>query len=193
MKTKIFQLALISSVLLLASATMRRSSSGAPASHTGAPGEQTCAVSGCHDDNKLNSGTAVVDISVGDKLSHYEAGKTYPVTVRISDPNVARFGFQIVALEGKEGKDMGSFQLVDTLRTQIVQNEYKLKERKYVTYTFSGTDAVSTGKGEWTVNWTAPENGKKPVTFYVAAVSANDDESDKGDKVYTSSLTISKK
>ncbi len=35
-----------------------RSSSGAPASHTGAPGEKTCATSGCHDDHLINSGKA---------------------------------------------------------------------------------------------------------------------------------------
>ena len=85
---------------------------------------------------------------------------------------------------------MGAFQITDSARTQIVTNEYKLKERKYVTYTFDGTDAISEGKGEWTINWTAPLDAKKPVTFYLAAVSANDDMSDKGDKVYTNSFTF---
>jgi hypothetical protein len=59
-----------------------------------------------------------------------------------------------------------------------------------VTYTFNGTDAISKGIGEWIVNWTAPADLKTPVTFYVAGVSANDDMSDKGDKVYTKQLTI---
>jgi len=50
-----------------------RSSAGAPASHTGAPGEQTCATSGCHDDNTVNSGSAVLTIDVAGGLTQYVA------------------------------------------------------------------------------------------------------------------------
>jgi hypothetical protein len=87
---------------------------------------------------------------------------------------------------------VGKFTITDKERTQLVSNSYELKDREYVTYTFNGTDAVSNGLGEWVVNWTAPENATKPVVFYVAGVSANDDMSDKGDKVYTRSFTFNK-
>ena len=193
MKNKIV-LAVVSlgSLLILASATtaIRKSSSGAPASHTGAPGEKTCATAGCHDDTTPNIGSAQVSIELGNKEREFVPGRTYPIRIRITDQNVSRFGFQIVALEAKTLRDLGAFHITDSARTQIVSNEYKLKERKYVTYTFDGTDAVSLGNGEWVVNWTAPLNAKKPVTFYLAAVSANDDMSDKGDKVYTTSYTF---
>ena len=66
----------------------------------------------------------------------------------------------------------------------------KLQERTYVTYTFNGTDEIAKGIGEWTVDWTAPENTNEPVSFYVAAVSGNDDMSDKGDMVYTKKLKL---
>ncbi len=170
---------------MLLSATIRKSSSGAPASHTGAPGEKTCATAGCHDDTTPNIGSAKLSLELGNHESTFVPGQTYPVKVKITDPKINRFGFQILALETKSLKDMGSFQITDSARTQIVSNLYELKNRKYVTYTFDGTDAVYEGCGEWIVNWTAPSNVKKGVTFYLAAVSGNDDMSDKGDKVYT--------
>ena len=62
--------------------------------------------------------------------------------------------------------------------------------RHYVTYTYDGTDAVSTGFGEWTINWKAPSADAGPVTFYASGVSANDDESDQGDQVLTKSVVF---
>jgi hypothetical protein len=176
----------------LVSATIRRSSSGAPASHTGAPGEETCGKSGCHDDQVTNSGTAQLSLELGNSETTFVPGHTYPIKVKISDPKVTRFGFQVLALESRTLRDMGNFQITDSARTQFVGNQYKLKDRKYVTYTFDGTDAVNEGYGEWIINWTAPEDAKKAITFYLAAVSGNDDMSDKGDKVYTSSFTFKK-
>ncbi|MCE3228268.1 MAG: hypothetical protein K0S32_2819 [Bacteroidetes bacterium] len=189
-RTIITSAALLITAFILVSATIRRSSSGAPPSHTGAPDEETCATSGCHDDNKINSGTASIDISVGNNIHKLVAGKTYSLKIKITDTDVARFGFQVVAIDANSKSNIGNFNIVDSLRTQLVKNSYKFTERNYVTYTFNGTDAISKGIGEWIVNWTAPADLKTPVTFYVAGVSANDDMSDKGDKVYTKQLTI---
>jgi hypothetical protein len=177
-------------LILMLSATIRKSSSGAPASHTGGPGEKTCATAGCHDDTTPNIGSAQMNLQLGDGATEIIPGRTYPVKITITDPKVNRFGFQLMALENKTHKDLGAFQISDSAHTQIVTNEYKLKDRKYVTYTFDGTDAVSEGKGEWIVNWTAPLNLKKGITFYLAGVSANDDMSDKGDKVYTANFNF---
>ena len=190
MKKAIVLSSFITTVFLIIAAAPNRSSSGSPASHTGAPGENNCATSGCHDDGKLNSGTATLSVEMGNKLTDYVAGKTYPVKIKVTDPNKTRFGFQIVALDSKTNENIGAFQITDSERTQTVRNTDSFADRNYVTYTFKGTDAVSNGQGEWTVNWTAPASGKSPITFYVAAVSANDDMTDKGDQVYTSSLTV---
>ena len=70
---------------VLSSASIDKSSSGAPASHTGAPGENTCAASGCHDDNKLNKGTASLQIEVGAREKEIVPGQTYPIKIKISD------------------------------------------------------------------------------------------------------------
>ncbi len=192
MKKTFIVLSFAITLLMAYAAVPGPSSSGAPASHTGAPGEKTCGAVGCHDDNVINEGTASVSIEVGDGIKKYEAGQTYPIKIRITDADKLRFGFQITALNAQTQTNVGNFTITDTKRTQIVKNAYQLKERQYATYTFNGTDAVTKGIGEWFVNWTAPKNSTEPVTFYVGAVSANDDMSDKGDKVYTSSLTLNK-
>ncbi len=169
-----------------------RSSAGAPASHTGAPGEQTCATSGCHDDNTVNSGSAVLTIDVGSGITQYVAGQTYAIKVKISDANVNRFGFQLLALDNQTNSNVGTFQITDPARTQFMKNEHvaTLLNRNYVTYTFNGTDAIA-GSSEWTVNWTAPATNVGPITFYAGGVSANDDMSDKGDYSYTATKVIS--
>src|SRR5688572_5140306 len=73
-------------------------SDGAPVSSTGAPDESTCALSGCHSDFPVNSGTAFSEINVEGSAGTYIPGKTYKITTRISDPGIIRFGFQLVAL-----------------------------------------------------------------------------------------------
>jgi hypothetical protein len=172
------------SVLTLLLTSGGRSSSAAPASHTGAPDEESCAQSGCHDDNEMNKGTAMLELKGIDQDQKIEAGKVYELKVKISDPGVTRFGFQLLAVNNDSLKNAGEFIITDKERTQIVQNRARLFDRRYVTYTFSGTDAIKKGEGEWKVSWKAPLNSQK-INFYLAAVSANDDMHDKGDKVYT--------
>ncbi len=189
MKKKIvLSCAIIIPIFIMAFA--ERSSSGAPASNTGAPGEKTCAASGCHDDNTLNIGTAKLSIDIASgTVTKYVAGETYPIKVRISDPHISRFGFQLVALTDQGAVNAGAFTITDPARTQFMKNEYELTDRKYITYTFSGTDAIN-GTAEWTVNWTAPATTNGNITFYAAAVSGNDDGTDKGDVVYTANQTL---
>ena len=187
-KHLVVTLCLATSVAIMAMMP-ERSSSGAPASHTGAPGEPSCSTAGCHDDNSVNAGTASLTIDAG-TMTKYAPGQTYPIKVRITDPSVTRFGFQILALANSNNSNIGTFQITDSQRTQMVQNESKLLDRRYVTYTFNGTDAVSDGTGEWTVNWKAPSSNVGPITFYASGVSANDNETDKGDHVYTTNVVI---
>ena len=190
MKNKILSVLSLSALMVIIAASPERSSSGAPGAHTGAPGEQTCATSGCHDDNSVNSGTASLSIEVGSSVTNYVPGKTYAIKVSISETNVKRFGFQLLALNKATSSSVGTFQISDAGRTQLVKNTQAFSDREYVTYSFNGTDASSEGMSEWTVNWTAPATNLGPVTFYAAGVSANDDMTDKKDHVYTSSKVL---
>lgn len=190
MKNKVLILSIVLLAIVVIAASPERSSSGAPGAHTGAPGEQTCATSGCHDDNTINSGKASLSIEVGNSVANYVPGKTYAVKVSISEKNVKRFGFQLLALNKSTLSSVGTFQISDAGRTQLVKNTQAFSDREYVTYSFNGTDATSEGMSEWIVNWTAPATDIGPVAFYAAGVSANDDMTDKKDHVYTSSKVL---
>lgn len=178
----------ISAIGILMAMAKGPSSSGAPPAHTGAPDEKTCATVGCHDDNGINEGTAKVGFSIG-SANNYVPKKTYPITISIADFEINRFGFQAVAISELTGKSLGTFIITDPERTQLA-NTNEFPDREYITYGFGGTDAVNPGHGEWKFNWKAPSQNLGPVRFYVSAVSANDNENDKGDFVYTSSWSI---
>ncbi|TAL63428.1 MAG: hypothetical protein EPN85_00135 [Bacteroidetes bacterium] len=182
-------LTLLAIPLFLMAKLPEKSSAGAPAAHTGAPGEGNCGTIGCHDDNSTNSGNAILNVDMN-AINNYIPGKIYPINIRITEPSVERFGFQLVALVNSDTSNAGNFLLTDVVRTQLVKSQYQFQNREYVTYTYDGTDAVNTGLGEWTVNWKAPVTNQGAITFYASAVSANDDESDKGDHVYTKSLIL---
>ncbi len=164
-------------------------SAGAPVSSTGAPGEVNCTTSGCHDDGSLNTGSAQTFLKIEGNPQAYTPGKSYDVTVQITDTDVVRFGYQLVALTN-DGKNAGNFTILDEDRTQILQNHLKLTDRQYATYTYDGTAALKTGENEWKIKWTAPEDNAGDVQFYLATVSANDDNTDKGDRVYTMSRVL---
>ena len=190
MNKKIIYFAILSLPIFILAKMPEQLSFGAPVSSSGAPGEVTCAASGCHDDAPLNVGNAVLSISVANNITKYTPGQTYPITVRISETGVNRFGFQLVALKNNDNLNAGTVSITDPARTQMITNDIALLDRKYATYTYQGTAPSSPGVGEWTINWTAPDQNAGPVTFYVGSVSANNDHTDFGDHVYTTSLTL---
>jgi hypothetical protein len=190
MNKKIIYLAIAMVPVLIMARMPERLSFGAPVSSSGAPDEVTCANSGCHDDSKINNGNALLRVKVGDDLTKYVPGKVYPITVKITEPGVNRFGFQVVALKNSDHLNAGEMAVTDITRTQIISNDIALQDRRYVTYTYPGTAPSAPGEGEWTMNWTAPEKNVGPVTLYIASVSANNDNTDKGDHVYTTSITL---
>lgn len=165
-------------------------SNGAPAASTGAPDEMHCSNTGCHSDFAANSGIAELSTSIEGGITHYELGKTYPITVSITNPDLVRFGFQVVALKNSDNANVGTVKVVDAQRTQIIPGYGQMIDRRYITYTYDGTSAVSTGLGKWSFEWTAPETNEGAVTFYVAAVAANNDGTDSGDNTYSKRIAL---
>lgn len=182
--------ALPCSLALTAGSILMPASAGAPVSSTGAPNERTCATSECHDTYTLNTGTATSSIAIEGAPEHYTPGQTYTITLSIQDEGVQRFGYQLVVLHNRDNSNAGSLSLLDTINTQIIANDIALQDRRYATYTYPGTEAKKSGVGEWQVRWTAPSTDEGPVTFYLATVSANNDDTDKGDYAYTSKKVL---
>ena len=183
------KLLLISPVVLLGLG-LGVNSNSAPASSTGAPGEKDCTTSGCHQSFVVNNGPGSTSINFEDGSTTYIPGKTYILNVQVNQANLIRFGFQMVALKNKDNTNVGAFTPTDASRNQVTTGYGNLADRKYITYTFKSTSTLTAGKGTWSFNWTAPANDEGPVTFYLAAIAANNDGNDLGDYCYTTSLKI---
>jgi len=117
-------------------------------------------------------------IDVG--LNGYTPGQTYPLSVVCTDIIADKLGFQITS-ETAAAK-AGTWVITNASRTQMVGGTA-------VTHTAAGTDPVGT-PNVWSMNWTAPEAGTGPVSFYVAVNKTNSNNSNQGDQIFISSLTI---
>lgn len=191
MKKKWVYVSLMTFLLLLTlSNTTKKNSTGAPVGSTGAPGETNCARSGCHTGtNNLNTGIGKLNIEIEDYGNGYVSEKSYRITVSLMQDRINRFGFSSVVLNNKL-KSVGDIEIEDENRTQVLSGSGPFEDRNYITYKALGTNPHSKYKGEWVFNWKAPETNEGPVTIYLAAVAANNDGTDKGDEVYTDSITL---
>lgn len=178
--------------VLILSTGYKVTSTGAPIGSTGAPDENTCAKAGCHTGtNTVNTGLAQLSIDLGDAGGEYIPGKTYSISVSLTQKQIQRFGFSLTALD-ENNKSIGELKVSDSGRTQLMKGVGSYTGREYVTYTAAGTAPYVKGQGKWNFNWTAPTNYAGKISFYAAAVAANNDGTDLGDSVYTKSVIINK-
>ncbi len=156
-------------------------SSGPPAGHTGAPGELTCATSGCHQ-GSLNGGPGRLTITAP---SVYEPGETYQITVRqtATESSRRRWGFQLTALTVSNRK-AGDLNNTNNLAV-VLDDDGPGFNRQYIEHTLNGTFAGQTSQASWTFEWTAPDTDAGPVIFYAAGNQANNDGTNNGDQIYT--------
>jgi hypothetical protein len=172
----LYGLLVCSSILFLAN------SSGAPLGRTGAPGDNTCGSSSCHNVS-ANQENATIAINFGEEATTYQAGETYQVNISITDSqNPNRNGFQIVALDEKN-ENVGAWILTNDDQTQTRSSNST--GREYVTHTRNGNS-----QSTWSMNWAAPVEDAGAVTFYLAVLDANGANGNRGDHLYTTSQTI---
>jgi len=152
--------------------------------HSGAPGDLTCAVAGCHG-GEPNTGPGQFQITAP---SSYEPGKTYPITVTHSttDTSRRRWGFQLTALDGSSNR-AGDFE--STSITQVLLGGPG-GNRQYIEHNFLGTFQGQPSGATWTFNWTAPSSDVGRVTFYAAGNQANNNGNETGDQIYTTSASV---
>jgi hypothetical protein len=182
---------LLVALLTITSGVRDVNSNAAPLGSTGAPGEQTCAKSGCHTGSAINTGKAKLFLDFGNALSTYEPGKEYTITVSLQQQAIQRFGFQVLALDDNR-LNTGTLLVTDSIRTQAQQGLGPYTGRSYITYRYPGTEPYGNGLGQWTFKWKAPDNYNGNITFYAAAVAANNDGTDAGDTVYTHQAAVSR-
>ncbi len=188
MKKLSLALGLFVSILILASWTVMYNS-GSPCDaplvggHTGAPGETSC--SGCHAGTD-NSGSASITFSIAGGVTQYTPGQVYSVTVSVTEPATDKMGFACVALRNSNNTTIGSFQLLDAVRTRT----YTGGSRKYVSHTPCAADVLSPGFSEWSFNWQAPPANVGNITLYLGALTSNHNHATTGDFSYKRSITL---
>jgi hypothetical protein len=163
------------------SRTAVSNNAGAPAGNTGSPADnKTCAQFGCHP----GTATAIIGAITSDvPVSGYVPGTTYTITASVTDPTISEFGFEI-SPQDLTGTVMGTLALADPSRTKFTG-----PNNKYITHTTAGTSAPS-HSNSWTINWTAPAAGTGDVTFYGAFNFSNNNQTQTGDVIHTSTLVI---
>src|SRR5262249_47502723 len=160
-------------------------SSGPPPARTGAPGEGTCVA--CHNSFALNSGPGTLRIT--GLPANYSPNQQVTVTVTLAQPNRARYGFQLTALDDL-GRQAGTLVVTDANRTQLITGTVGGNLRQYIEHTFNGVQPTSPNQGSWVFTWTAPATSVGRVTFYAAGNAANGSGTNSGDFIYTTSVGI---
>lgn len=161
--------------------TAQAMASGPPARYTGAPSEQTC--TSCHG-GTANTGAG--QFTITGLPAHYTPGLTYQVTVQhtTTDSTRKRWGFQLTALDASN--QMAGQFISNSSFTQTVSQS----GRQYIEHNSAGTQAGQTGGATWTFNWTAPAGDVGTITFYASGNQANNNSSDSGDQIYTTSAIV---
>lgn len=161
--------------------------SGPPPGLTGAPGESDCLSSGCHTGNDVNSLSG--SLTINGLPATYRPDQEFNLTVTLSQPNRARFGFQLTALDSQNRK-AGELIVTDSDRTQKITTFVGSSQREYVYHTGLGTAPNGTNQGSWTMRWKAPSQGVGRVTFYVSGNAANGNGAMSGDFIYVASASM---
>ncbi|MCS7024584.1 MAG: hypothetical protein NZV14_07265 [Bryobacteraceae bacterium] len=161
--------------------------------HTGAPGDQTCARSGCHA-GTLNPPGGSVTISASGGTS-YVPGQRQRITVTINDAAQQVFGFQATArLESNlTGGQAGTFTPIDN-RTAVLCDDGRVRPAAgcgaQFPVEFIQHTGVNLAQNTFSFDWTPPATNVGNVRLYVAGNAANGNNTASGDRIYTTSLTL---
>ena len=167
-------------------------SSGSHESSTGAPGDRTCAQSGCHEMSEIINDDTTNTLIFSDNDELY-GNAMEGIRLRVRKEDKIKFGFQIVCLDTLR-KNAGSWVLLNKERVQTQGPDFSLVTavgRSYVTHTYKGNLAQLPGEIYWDFAWLPPANGYQgKVTFYVMSNCANNDNTNGGDTFYASKYSL---
>ena len=162
-------LATMSSLFLSYSGGQDENYAGAPLS--GGGNETYCNVPGCHTGSALASSVTLTGIP-----AVYTAGQTYTLTLTVTDASKVRAGFQIVATNGTDGTQVGTFDMIPS--NALIAASGRL------IHNTPQTISTMTGMSSWTFNWIVPSSGLPAnVVFYYVSVAGNGGGSS-GDRVH---------
>ncbi len=178
------------SVLLALPVVIWSFSSGAPAKHTGAPGDATCLA--CH------AGTSIQNSPNLDVLweggVNYQPGTRQRFTVRLNNATGRRYGMQATArLESNTiGGQAGTFTPIDNSMYVICADD---RDRpsigcppsnpvEFITHTRSSTSTT------FTFDWTPPQNASAGAAIIYVALNEITGAGTSGSRVHLKSLRL---
>lgn len=191
MKKSLLILSVMGCVLLLASYTVYKTSGAHPGS-TGAPGDLTCAQSGCHVTASVTQDSGLVNTLIYSQFdSTYTPGNNYTVTIQAMKANISKFGFECVALKDSTNTNIGTFIPIETTRTQKISHMAGGGDLRYsMTHKTAGTTTSTPGAIAWKMKWTAPATNVGTITFWYATNCTNNNGQNTGDQVFLSHFQI---
>lgn len=152
---------------------------GAPPGFSGGFKEQSC--DGCHFENEPNTGPGT--LTLAGVPERFVGGQRYPLTVTLTRPGMKLGGFQLAA-RFEDGTQAGTIERgPDEDKRMAIETQGNVQ---YANQRRPGAELTGPDTARWTIVWTAPA-GAGPVTFHVAANAADNDESTRGDYVFTTS------
>lgn len=173
--------ALVATVRLVASHAYAE---GAPPGFSGGFKEETCHA--CHFDAEPNSGPGGVRID--GVPARFTPGTRYTLTVTLTRTGMTRAGFQLAARFRDGGAQAGTLAPgTEEVGRVGVERQGGVQ---YAGQKQPGSTVGATGAARWTMEWTAPDDGR-PVIFHVSANAADGNESADGDFVYTATAESS--
>ena len=156
-------------------------STGPDPGYTNAPGDIGNCTS-CHNDPNELPNVGPGSISITGSPATYQPGQQYTLTVTVQQGSLAKFGFQLTAID-LAGSRGGTLESLGP-ETQVL-SATGLGGRQYIEHTQSGTFASQVGRRSWQLRWTAPATDIGTVVFYAAGNAANNNGGDEGDFIYT--------
>ena len=151
---------------------------GAPPGFSGGFKETSC--DACHFENEINAKPG--ELTITGVPERFAAGERYALTITLSRPGMRIGGFQLTARMAEGGAQAGTLAPAEGEEKRLA-----IEARGNIQYANQrqpGTAPVAPDTARWTLLWTAP-NTAAPVAFHVAANAADNDESVRGDYVYT--------
>jgi hypothetical protein len=144
----------------------------------------TCNASGCHNSFALNSGTG--SVAIGGLPTTWTPGQTYDLTVTVSLSGSSRYGFQFSAVNNSTNAQAG-----DLLSATSNDTRVQFITGSGIEYAQHSTTFFSPGT-PFRFRWTAPTSASFGTErFKVAGNATNNDGTSSGDRIYTTSSTVS--
>ena len=176
-------------------------SSGPDAHHTAVPGtgETSCNDSNCHVGTALNGGGGNIQLTSSAGTS-YTPGQKQTLTLKITDAAAKKYGFQATARLGSDStKPAGTFSVSSATAQAVLCASGALTDVGVFRPTAGCSSSkplefiehiVPSASNTITFDWTPPSTDVGAITIYVSANAANGDTTERGDHIYTTSLTL---